>query len=297
MSPSHGGTHRLLLVDGHAHAYRAFHAIRGLTGPDGRPTNAIFGFRKALERLRQALQPTHLAVIWDGGLAEMRTAVLADYKANRPPMPADMAEQLDPIVAWLEAEGIASLCAEGVEADDWIATQALAGAAEGADVLISSSDKDFMQLVTDRVRLVNSADRDNTPMDPAGVEAKTGVRPEQIVDWLSLIGDSADNIPGVRGVGPKTATNLLCRFGSCDGVYGRLAEVEPERIRRALEEAREIVTRNQGLIRLAPEAAEARPLSALIPGPPDRERLAELYGRWGFRGALATLSQVQPELL
>lgn len=286
-----------MLVDGHAHAYRAFHAIRGLTGPDGRPTNAIFGFRKALERLREALQPTHLAVIWDGGLAEERTAVLEDYKANRPPMPDEMAVQLDQIVEWLEAEGLASLCAEGVEADDWIATQALAAAAEGAEVLISSSDKDFMQLVNDRIRLINPADRDNTPMDPAGVEAKTGVRPEQIVDWLSLIGDSADNIPGVRGVGLKTATSLLRRFGSCDGIYERLAEVEPDRIRRALEEAREVVARNQGLIRLAPEAAECRPLASLAPRERDPERLAGLYRRWGFRGALEALRPAQPQLL
>jgi DNA polymerase-1 len=287
---------RLLLVDGHAHAYRAFFAIRGLTGPDGRPTNAIFGFRKALEKLHAALSPTHVAVIWDGGLAAERTDALPEYKANRPAMPEALAEQLDDIAAWVEARGWASLCADGVEADDWIAAQARDAEAAGADVLISSSDKDFLQLVTPRVRVVDPREREIRPLDPEAVREKTGVRPDQIVDWLSLIGDSADNIPGVRGVGRKTATALLQRFDSCAGLYARLAEVTPERIRQALADSRELVQRNRELIRLAPEAAVCRPLDELAPREPDRDRLAALYERWGFRAAVEAPAPAQCEL-
>ena len=290
------GGDRLLLVDGHAHAYRAFYAIRELTAPDGASTNAIFGFRKALEKLQTDWRPTHVAVIWDGGLAEERTEALPEYKANRPPMPEELVAQLDEIVAWVEARGWVSLCADGVEADDWIAGQAQAAAAAGAEVLISSSDKDFWQLVTDRIRVVDPRDREVRALDPAGVVEKTGVRPDQIVDWLSLIGDSADNIPGVRGVGRKTATALLRQFGSCEGIYAHLAEVTPERIRQALDESRELVRRNQELIRLAPEAAECRSLDELAPREPDEERLAALYRRWGFRGALEELAPAQCEL-
>ncbi len=213
----------LLLVDGHAYAYRAFHAIRDLSSPAGQPTNAIFGFVKAVLGLSSSLAPTHLAVVWDGGLASERLALLPEYKAQRPPMPAALAAQLDGMVAWLEASRIVSFCQDGVEADDAIATLACREASDRARVVIASADKDFMQLVSPRIGLLNPNDKTVRIWSAEDVVAKTGVTPDQVVDWLCLVGDAVDNIPGVPGVGAKTASALLGEFGSC---------------RRLLEEAR-----------------------------------------------------------
>lgn len=284
----------LLLVDGHAHAYRAFHAIRNLSSPSGEPTNAIFGFVKAMERLQAQHAPSHVGVVWDGGLAEARVAALASYKANRPSMPEPLEQQLDGLVDWVRAKGWRSLCAEGVEADDWIAGLARSAAADGMPVLIATSDKDFMQLVDDRIRLLNPAGGEGRAVGRAEVLEKTGVEPAQIVDWLSLIGDSVDNIPGVPGVGPKTATALLQQFGSCEGLFEKLDEVGSLRIRQALRSAWESVTRNQALIRLKEDAGEPRALADLQIQAPDNQALASLYRRWGFRSLLAGLEPERP---
>ena len=285
---------RLLIVDGHAYAYRAFHAIRGLRSPAGRPTNAIFGFIKMLGRLRAAVPQSHVAVIWDGGLAAERVAVWPQYKAQRPPMPEALAEQLDGIVAWLQAVGVASMCRDGVEADDWIAT--LARAAERADwaVVIASSDKDFMQLVSDRIGLMNPGDKSERVWSAEQVRNKTGVAPSQVVDWLSLVGDSVDNIPGVPGVGPKTAAELLGEFGSVAGLYERLAGVKSERVRAALTAAAADVSRNQALVRLKTDVAGDFSPDELAVRGAATEALRGLYASWGFRSLLAELGPVAP---
>lgn len=273
----------LLIVDGHAYAYRAFHAIRELSASDGSPTNAIYGFVKMLGRMRAQVRPTHLVVIWDGGLAAERTASLPGYKAQRPPMPTALASQLDGIGEYLQAAGIASFCREGVEADDWIARVARGAVLAGARVVIASSDKDFMQLVTDRIGLLNPNDKTERIWTAAEVREKTGVEPEQIVDWLSLIGDSVDNIPGVPGVGPKTATALLQQFGSVERLYARLEEVASERVRRNLQAAQGAVLRNQQLVRLREDVGEPFLQASASPAREDTRRLLELYTRWGFR--------------
>lgn len=290
----------LLLVDGHAYAYRSFHAIGRLTAPDGTPTNAIFGFIKAMNRLREGLRPGWVAVVWDGGLAAERLTALPEYKSQRPPMPEALAAQLDGIQAWLEAAGYAWFCREGVEADDWIGALAVQASGRGIPVVIASSDKDFMQLVGPRVGLVNPADKTLAIWGEAEVRRKAGVGPEQVVDWLSLVGDSVDNIPGVAGVGPKTAADLLNRFGSVDGVYAHLGEVGSERIREALRAAEPIVRRNRDLIRLRTDLAVEFDDARLRPGPGDPQRLRALYERWGFRslaGASGASGPRQGELL
>jgi len=282
-----------LLVDGHAYAYRSFFAIRSLSGPDGAPTNAVFGFVKAFQKMRAALAPAIAAVVWDGGLAAERVAALPGYKAQRPEMPADLARQLDGIVAWLGAAGVTSLCRDGVEADDWIAAlarraacpDAASAAAAGLRVVIASADKDFMQLVTADIALLNPNDKSEQLWTRAQVAAKTGVEPAQIVDWLALVGDAVDNIPGVPGVGPKTAAALLQQFGSVDALLARLAEVKSDRIRAALEAAREGIRRNQFMVRLHDEAAPAEPApEACALRQADVHALATLYEKWGFRG-------------
>lgn len=284
---------RLVIVDGHAYAYRAFHAIRRLTSPDGRPTNAIFGFIKMLGKLRATVRPTHLMVVWDGGLDAGRVAALPGYKAQRPAMPADLAAQLDEIGEYLAAAGVPAYCQPGVEADDYIACLARHAPAQGMTVVIASSDKDFMQLVSASVGLLVPNDPTETVWTEAQVQARTGVRPGQIVDWLSLVGDSADNIPGVPGIGPKTAADLLNQFGSAAALYERLEAVKSERLRLALQASAGIVQRNRELVRLKDDLpCECSPV-ALTGRPADSERLRELFGRWGFKTLLAELESAR----
>ncbi len=272
-----------LLVDGHAYAYRAFFAIRSLHAPDGSPTNAIFGFIKALAKLRETLQPAHTAVVWDGGLAPERVAALPGYKAQRPEMPADLSSQLDGMAEWLRASGVASLCRDGVEADDWIAVLTRQAADAGRRVVIASADKDFMQLVSPSVALLNPNDKSEALWTREQVVAKTGVEPSQIVDWLALVGDSVDNIPGVPGVGPKTAAGLLQQFGTIEGIYSEIGRVKSDRIRAALESSREAALRNQFMVRLRDDVAGPMSLEDYAPRPADVPALAALYERWGFR--------------
>jgi DNA polymerase-1 len=286
---------RLLIIDGHAYAYRAFHAIRDLRSPAGRPTNAVFGFVKMLAKLRATVEPTHSIVVWDGGLSAERIARLPEYKAQRPGMPDDLKSQLDEIVHYLNAAGVVSFCREGVEADDYIACLARRAADAGMTVVIASSDKDFMQLVSARVGLLNSNDKSEMVWTDGQVRAKAGVGPSQIVDWLSLTGDTVDNIPGVPGVGPKTAAELLNQFGSVAALYGRLDEVKSERLRTALRGAADAVRRNRELVRLRDDLPCEFLPDALAGKPADADRLRGLYQRWGFKGMLAALEELSRE--
>jgi DNA polymerase-1 len=281
---------RLLIVDGHAYAYRAFHAIRDLRGPESRPTNAIFGFVKMLEKMRSALEPDGLIVVWDGGLSAERRAALPEYKAHRPEMPDDLRPQLDEIVSYLAAAGIASYCGGGVEADDYIACLARRAADAGWNVVIASSDKDFMQLVSARIGLLNPNDKTGTIWAHEQVRAKAGVEPEQVAGWLALMGDAVDNIPGVPGVGPKTAADLLKQFGSVTALFGRLAEVKSEKLRAALQGSASVVQRNLKLVQLHEVPCEFAP-EQLAVKPADREQLRELFRRWGFKGMIETLDR------
>jgi DNA polymerase-1 len=286
---------RLLIVDGHAYAYRAFYAIRELRSPDGRPTNAIYGFVKMLAKMRAAIAPTHLIVVWDGGLSAERVAALPEYKAQRPEMPDDLRPQLDGIVNYLQAAGIASFRREEVEADDYIACLARQAAQTGMAVVIASADKDFMQLVSPRVGLLNPNDKSEAVWTDMQVRAKTGVPPSQIVDWLALMGDKVDNIPGVPGVGPKTAADLLNRFGSVTALFGRLDEVKSDKLRESLRGSAEAVRRNLRLVRLhddlpcefVPENLTEKPVAA--------GQLAGLFRQWGFNGLLKALALEKPE--
>ena len=280
---------KLLLVDGHAYAYRSFFAIRELSAPDGSPTNAIYGFIKALDKLRREINPTHCAVIWDGGLDEGRMKLLPTYKAHRPEMPDLLRQQMDGMAEYLVASGIETIRRDGQEADDIIGGLALRAAEEGAQVVIASPDKDFMQLVNDRIAIVNPNDKSGALWGSAEVQNKTGVLPSQIVDWLSLTGDSVDGIKGVEGVGPKTATKLLNQFQTIDSLYIRLSEVVPERIADRLNSAKETVMRNRALVALKHEFAGDITLSRLRLNEPTVVDLRDLFTRWGFNSFLVAL--------
>jgi DNA polymerase-1 len=195
----------------------------------------------------------------------------------------------------LQAARIASYRREGVEADDYIACLSRRAAEAGMTVVIASSDKDFMQLVSARVGLLNPNDKSETVWTDGQVRAKAGVGPSQIVDWLSLTGDTVDNIPGVSGVGPKTAAELLNQFGSVAVVYARLNEVKSERLRTALRSAEEVVRRNRDLVRLQDDLPCEFVPDALAGKPADISRLRELYQRWGFKGMLAALEELSRE--
>jgi DNA polymerase-1 len=279
----------LLIVDGHAYAYRAFHAIRGLRSPSGEPTNAICGFVKMLAKMRTAVAPTHLIVVWDGGLSAERTALMPEYKAQRPEMPDDLGPQLDGMAGYLKAAGVASFCGEGVEADDYIACLARRAADAGMNVVIASADKDFMQLVSARIGLLNPGDKSEAVWTDEQVRAKAGVGPSQIVDWLALMGDAVDNIPGVPGVGPKTAADLLRQFGSAEKLFARLDEVKSEKLRAALRDSADAVRRNREMVRLRDDLPCGFAPDDLVAKPADAERLRELFGQWGFKGMLAAL--------
>ncbi len=282
---------RLLIVDGHHLAYRSFYAIRSMNAPDGFPTNAIYGFIRAFEKMRNRLSPTHIAIIWDGGLDEERTEVLDQYKADRDPMPDEMELQLDCIEQWLEASGIYSYCGDGLEADDLIGTLAKRSEANGFETIIASADKDFFQLINSKVRLLNSNDKTGTLWGSAEVEAKTGVKPHQIVDWLSLVGDNVDGILGVPGVGPKTATKLLIEHGDIKTIYERISDIPREKLRKSLLAAKDDVIRNQKLIALKEIKDWKVDWGDLQPHQRDLPLLRKQYRNWNFRTMLKEVEE------
>ncbi len=283
------------MVDGTGHLYRSFFAIKGLTRHDGHPTNAVFGFIRVIHQFKHLWQPTHIVVAWDGGSPEDRLRRLPTYKAQRAPMPHLLREQIEPLMDYLNRATIPVVRLERQEADDAMASVAAWAVADGAEeVLIASSDKDMYQLVDDRVCMISPA-RDEPRIGREAVFAKTGVYPEQIVDWLSLTGDTADNIPGVEGLGPKTAAKLLSQFGSLAALWSRLAEVEPERIRTRLAEARARVENNVELIRLRRDLDCAPGWDAMAVRPEAPDRLIPFYEHMEFHSLLKGLGQ--PSLL
>ncbi len=285
---------KLLLVDGHAYAYRAFYAIRHMVAPDGLATNGVFGFIKMFQRMLAFVKPTHVAVIWDGGLAAERVSLLPEYKAERPAMPADLDRQIDEMQKYLHAAGFASAVIPGIEADDLIATLTHMAELAGDSVVIASADKDFMQLVSANVGLLNPGDKEQRISKVAEVVEKTGVHPHQIVEWLSLIGDSVDNIPGVAGVGHKTATELLQKYGTIQGIMDNASQITGAKRRDALLSSQQILERNRELIQLHTELASPITLEECLPQPQDNSVLASLYSRWGFKTLFQEL--IQPPL-
>ncbi len=241
---------RLLMVDGHAVAYRAFYAIRGLCTQQGKPTNAVFGFVKMLRKLAAIWEPTHWGVVFDGGLPEERRLLLPEYKAQRPPMPEELRGQMQECRRFLQCAGVAELTLEGQEADDALASIACQSRAVMDEILIATGDKDLYQIVDDRIRVIPVTGSGTETVGPEQVKARTGVRPEQVVDWLALTGDACDNIPGVPGIGPKTAARLIEEYGTLDGLLKSVDTVSRAKWREALAAGKELVLRNAAMVRL-----------------------------------------------
>jgi DNA polymerase-1 len=280
---------KLVLVDGSSYLYRAFHALPPLTNSKGEPTGAVLGVLNMLNKLVKEEAPERIAVVFDAPGRTFRDALFEQYKAHRAPMPDDLRAQVEPLLDAVAAMGLPLLRVSGVEADDVIGTLAVRGAEAGFTVLISTGDKDMAQLVGPRVQLVNTMS--NTRLDRVGVKVKFDVFPEQIVDYLALVGDASDNIPGIKGVGPKTAAKWLNQYRNLDDILAHAAEIPGkvgDNLRgelAMLELSRKLATIDTNLsLELTPDA--------LVAGAADVERLREIYTRLELRLLLKSLAPV-----
>ncbi|MBB5676667.1 DNA polymerase I [Xanthomonas sp. WHRI 6108] len=277
---------RLVLIDGSSYLYRAFHALPPLTNAQGEPTGALFG---VVNMLRATLKerPAYVAFVVDAPGKTFRDDLYADYKANRPSMPDDLRAQVQPMCDIVHALGIDILRIDGVEADDVIGTLALQAAADGLSVTISTGDKDFAQLVRPGIELVNTMSGSRMDSDEA-VIAKFGVRPDQIVDLLALMGDTVDNVPGVEKCGPKTAAKWLAEYDSLDGVIANADKIKGK-IGDNLRAALPRLPLNRELVTIKTDVTLASGPRALDLREPNAETLAVLYARYGFTQALREL--------
>ncbi|MBW9333471.1 DNA polymerase I [Herbaspirillum sp. RU 5E] len=282
----------LLLVDGSSYLYRAFHALPDMRNAEGAPTGALYGIINMLRRLRNDYPASYVACVFDAKGKTFRDDLYPDYKATRKSMPEDLALQIEPIHAAVRALGWPILMVEGIEADDVIGTLSVQATAAGLDTIVSTGDKDMAQLVNEHVTLVNTMS--NEVLDIAGVTAKFGVPPERIVDYLSLIGDTVDNVPGVEKCGPKTAVKWLSAYGSLDGVMAnadKITGVVGENLRRALDwlpQGRVLVTVKTDCDLSAHMKSI---LESLTMQPVDKEVLKDLFTRYNFRTWLRELGE------
>ncbi|WP_338641163.1 DNA polymerase I [Burkholderia pyrrocinia] len=286
----------LLLVDGSSYLYRAYHAMPDLRGPGGEPTGALYGIINMLRRMRKEVSAEYSACVFDAKGKTFRDDLYADYKANRPSMPPDLALQVEPIHGAVRALGWPLLMVEGVEADDVIGTLAREAERHGMNVIVSTGDKDLAQLVTDRITLVNTMT--NETLDRDGVIAKFGVPPERIIDYLALIGDTVDNVPGVEKCGPKTAVKWLSQYDSLDGVIAHAGDIKGvvgDNLRRALDFlplGRTLVTVDTACD-LAPhlESIEA----SLKSDGEARDLMRDIFARYGFKTWLREVDSAPAE--
>jgi DNA polymerase-1 len=285
-----------LLIDGFNLAYRCFHALPELTRADGFPTGALHGWVKSLWKLMDQEKPDATLVFFDLGESADRVALHAEYKAQRKPMPDPLRQQIDPIKTLTRVMGLAGIEQDGVESDDLLAAEAVALARDGNDVLIVSSDKDFAQIVNDRIKIMLPPPSANPKLgwrllDAAGVQEKFGVPPVQIAHYLALVGDTSDNIPGLDGVGPKTAAKWLADCGgSVECVIEKAAELKPDRFREAVAASADrlrlnlkLTTLNLSLPPVKPEWRTPQPeeLIRLLDGYEMRSTAAEARKRYG----------------
>ena len=290
----------IVLVDGSSYLYRAFHALPPLTTSNGQPTGAVKGVLNMLKRLMKDYPDSPMAVVFDAPGKTFRDELYSDYKAHRPPMPDDLRSQIEPLHACVKALGLPLLCIEGVEADDVIGTLAHQATQAGRDAVISTGDKDMAQLVNGHITLVNTMKEET--LDEAGVEEKFGLPPALIIDFLALMGDKVDNIPGVPGVGEKTAIGLLQGMGGgLDTIYGDLERVTTLGFRGAktlpkkLEEHREQAFLSYQLATIKTDCDLPVGLDDLDIAHPDREALVELYKEMEFKQWLAELLEGNDE--
>ncbi len=273
-----------ILVDGSSYLFRAFHAIRDLSNSRGEPTNAVYGVINMIRKLIREYQPERMAVIFDAKGKTFRNDLYSDYKANRPPMPEDLRVQIEPIHNIIRAMGIPLIVVEGVEADDVIGTLCQQASEQQRETLVSTGDKDMAQLVNEHVTLINTMT--DTLMTPAGVVEKFGIPPEKIIDYLALVGDSADNIPGVPKCGPKTAVKWLNQFGSFDEVLAQADNVKGK-VGENLRASLEFLPLSYQLATIKLDVALTSSPEQLKRQPPDYETLITLFKALEFKSWLS----------
>ncbi len=277
----------LILVDGSSYLYRAYHAFPPLTNSAGEPTGAMYGVLNMLRSLIMQYKPSHVAVVFDAKGKTFRDELFESYKSHRPPMPDDLREQIAPLHEMVEAMGLPLLVVSGVEADDVIGTLAREASRKGMSVLISTGDKDMAQLVEPNITLINTMN--NTILGPDEVKEKYGVPPELIIDFLALMGDSSDNIPGVPGVGEKTALALLQGIGNLESIYNDLDAIAPLGFRGSktlapkMAENRELAFLSYQLATIKTDVELDKCCEELQVTPPDVDKLHQLFGRYEFK--------------
>ncbi|AYY83051.1 DNA polymerase I [Proteus vulgaris] len=282
-----------ILVDGSSYLYRAYHAFPPLTNSQGEPTGAMYGVLNMLRSLIIQYKPSHVAVVFDAKGKTFRDELYEEYKSNRPPMPDDLREQIAPLHEMVQAMGLPLLSISGVEADDVIGTLALKAAADGRDVLISTGDKDMAQLVTPKITLINTMT--NVILGPDEVKEKYGVPPELIIDFLALMGDSSDNIPGVPGVGEKTALGLLQGLGSLDEIYQQLDNIATLSFRGAktlgakMAEHEKVAKLSYKLATIKTDVELDKTFDDLVVNEPNLDQLLEMFTRYEFKRWISDL--------
>jgi DNA polymerase-1 len=276
----------LVLVDGSSYVYRAFHALPPLSNSQGEPTGAVLGVLNMLQKFLKDFHPQNIAVVFDAPGRTFRDELFTEYKAQRPAMPDDLRAQVAPLLEIIAAQGLPLLRVPGVEADDVIGTLARRAAAAGQQVLISTGDKDMAQLVNGSITLINTMT--NTVLDREAVKLKFDVYPEQIIDYLALVGDSSDNIPGIDKVGPKTGAKLLQQYGGVDNLIAHVAEV-PGKVGENLRLGLATLELSRRLATIRTDLELPVALADLKPAAPDTSRLRELYTRFELRAQLRSL--------
>ncbi|MFP5440377.1 MAG: DNA polymerase I, partial [Gammaproteobacteria bacterium] len=289
----------LVLVDGSSYLYRAFHALPPLHNSKGQPTGAVKGVLNMLRSLLKEVEPTHMAVVFDAPGKTFRDDLFAEYKSHRPPMPDDLRSQVEPLKAAIRALGIPLIVENGVEADDVIGTLALRAKRQGLKTLISTGDKDMAQLVDDDITLINTMT--NTRLDREGVIAKYGIPPERVIDYLALMGDASDNIPGVEGIGEKTALALVAGLGAVEDIYANLDRIAELPVRGAkqlgakIAPQQEIALLSKKLATIHTDCELKESIADLELGQPDHEALVALWRDLEFRQWLDDLLTASPE--
>jgi DNA polymerase-1 len=280
----------LLLVDGSSYLYRAFHALPDLRSADGHPTGAMHGMVNMLRRLRADFPAAYIACVFDAKGKTFRDDMYPEYKATRASMPDDLRLQIEPIHEAVKAMGWPILMVEGVEADDVIGTLSVDAARAGMNVVISTGDKDLAQLVNDKVMLINTMT--NEKMDEAGVLAKFGVPPNRIIDYLTLIGDTVDNVPGVNKCGPKTALKWLTAYDSLDGVIANAANITGA-VGQNLRDALEWLPKGRELITVKLDCDLTGHMvsisESLVAREEDKPALLDFFSKYGFKTLLREL--------
>ncbi|MCW8825830.1 MAG: DNA polymerase I [Gammaproteobacteria bacterium] len=285
--------HPLILVDGSSYLYRAFHGMPNFSNSRGLPTGAVYGVTNMLRSLIQQYQPTHIGVVFDAKGKTFRDDMFTEYKANRPPMPDELRQQIEPLYQIIEALGLPLISVSGVEADDVIGTLAQQAVKAGHHVLISTGDKDIAQLVNEHVTLINTMT--NSLMDPAGVVEKFGVPAERIIDYLTLMGDTSDNIPGIPKVGPKTAVKWLTEYGTLDDVVAHATEIKGK-VGESLRDNLDQLALSRELVKIkcdVKDEALTTDIEALKPSKADTERLKQLYSEYEFKTWLRELLEAE----